>query len=60
MTDSLGGPPPHLARRIVTATVKEAAPELTYTPSGDAFRADDFALAGAYRPVLDERAEMVV
>lgn len=37
-----------------------AFPALTYSPSGDEFRADDFALAGPYEPIVTDRAEMVV
>jgi len=35
-------------------------PSLVYSPSGTAFRADDFALDGEYRPTLEVSAGMVV
>lgn len=35
-------------------------PELTYSPASDEFLADDFALSGEYRPLLERKVEMVV
>jgi thymidylate synthase len=35
-------------------------PVLCYEPSGDEFRADDFYLDGEYKPLLTDKAEMVV
>lgn len=50
-----------LARRIVDAAPScGPTPTLVYTPTSEEFRADDFTLDGEYKPVIDERAEMVV
>lgn len=52
-----------LARKILTASqgqLAPAGPVLTYTPSSDTFKADDFTLIGDYNPVLTDRAEMIV
>lgn len=48
-----------LAKRMLEAGPAEV-PELVYTPTSDAFLADDFALSGNYEPKILERAEMVV
>lgn len=49
-----------LARRIVSATPQEERIELVYTPTSEEFLADDFSLSGEYKPVITEKAEMVV
>ena len=52
-----------LAGRIAGANLGGIeTPHLLYTPEGsvDEFRADDWTLVGNYRPIIDERAEMVV
>ncbi len=48
-----------IAGRILCAA-PPSQPELVYTPTTAAFRADDFTLSGPYSPVLSDRAEMVV
>lgn len=35
-------------------------PELTYNPTSDNFKADDFTLVGEYKPVLNEKLELIV
>lgn len=49
-----------LARRITEVGPPTHLPQLVYTPTTEAFRADDFALSEEYRPVILEKAEMVV
>jgi thymidylate synthase len=48
-----------LAIRIMAQEIKES-PQLIYTPTSDAFKADDFSLDTEYVPSLTERAVMVV
>jgi thymidylate synthase len=45
---------------ILAADPDPDPPRLVYRPSGDAFRADDFALDRPYNPKVLTRAEMVV
>ncbi len=49
-----------LANRILLCNRPVGTPNLTYTPTSDEFRADDFALDAEYVPVLTDRAEMIV
>lgn len=54
-----------LARKIIEVdssgeVAKRVAPNLVYTPTSNDFLADDFTLDGEYRPVLRDKAEMVV
>lgn len=52
-----------LARKIVTTCDGSPLPDgptLVYTPSGDTFKADDFALTSDYNPILTDKAEMIV
>lgn len=35
-------------------------PELTYTPTSDNFKADDFTLVGEYKPIIKESLELIV
>jgi thymidylate synthase len=35
-------------------------PQLTYNPTSDNFKADDFTLVGEYKPVLNEKLELIV
>jgi thymidylate synthase len=56
---------PHLdlANKIIGAVdsvVDGEVPELVYTPTGEEFRADDFTLSGDYKPLITEKAEMIV
>jgi hypothetical protein len=39
---------------------KDEEPVLCYQPSGDTFKADDFTLSCEYKPLLTDKAEMVV
>lgn len=45
---------------VVDSVVDGEVPELTYTPTGADFRADDFTLSGEYKPLITEKAEMIV
>lgn len=35
-------------------------PELTYNPTSDNFKADDFKLVGEYKPIIKEKLELIV
>jgi len=35
-------------------------PQLTYNPTSDKFKADDFTLVGEYKPVLNEKLDLIV
>ncbi len=47
-----------LAKRIIEAGMQNS-PELVYKPTGKGFNADDFTLSKEYKPVIDEKAELV-
>jgi thymidylate synthase len=49
-----------LAQRIIDVGPPTHLPELFYTPASKTFRADEFGLSEEYKPVILERAEMVV
>ena len=50
-----------LARRIAEAApLCGPTPTLVYTPTSEEFLADDFSLEGEYRPVIEEKARMIV
>ncbi len=49
-----------LARRITEVGAPTHLPQLIYTPTTEEFKADDFTLSEEYRPVILEKAEMVV
>lgn len=50
-----------LADKIIkSASLVEDNLDLVYKPSSEEFRADDFSLSSEYKPILEERAEMVV
>jgi len=54
---------PHLdlADKIIAAAPSVGeTPELVYTPSTKEFLAGDFTLSSAYKPLITERAEMIV
>lgn len=35
-------------------------PELEYNPTSDKFKADDFTLVGNYKPLIDEKLELII
>jgi thymidylate synthase len=49
-----------LALRLASVEDVPPAPTLVYRGDGDDFKADDFDIYGEYRPVITDRAEMVV
>lgn len=50
-----------LAKDIVMAAdVAERTPRLVYTPTSEDFKAEDFSLDGEYKPILTDKAKMIV
>lgn len=49
-----------LADRIIAAEGEIVTPTLAYNPTDEMFRADDFTLIGEYKPLITDKAEMVV
>ena len=49
-----------LAWRMVACPATDDTVDLVYTPTSTEFRADDFTLSGDYKPLLTDKAEMVV
>lgn len=49
-----------LARRVAEAAPQPEPPELVYGPTSGDFKAYEFGLDRAYRPAVEDRAEMVV
>lgn len=49
-----------LAEKILTTDPVAVAPVMVYSPTSKTFKADDFRLEGDYKPLLSDKAEMIV